>query len=129
MVCDIRIIKKTKKTIIGRLLQVHDMGPHGDVSRIRCAHHIGQPGELHEVGCGGCKRQSVTYADQLSLKQSIVQRSMYAHGVAIEVLPTVPSPDPRGYRNKIEYTRGNYITGRGEEKRTLSERSLGFHKQ
>jgi tRNA/tmRNA/rRNA uracil-C5-methylase (TrmA/RlmC/RlmD family) len=39
------------------------------------------------------------------------------------------SPQIRGYRNKIEYSFGKFISGRKEEKEILSDRSLGFHRQ
>jgi tRNA/tmRNA/rRNA uracil-C5-methylase (TrmA/RlmC/RlmD family) len=43
-----------------------------------------------------------------------------------EFMPINPSPTVWGYRNKMEYSFGNYISFKeGVEKRNL----LGFHKQ
>ncbi len=128
MVCDIRIIRKTRSKIIGRLIAVHDSGPYANTEP-RCNHTLQSEGPEHKVWCWGCKRQIIAYEDQLALKKKSVEQCIYSEGVATPVSDTLPSPTVRGYRNKMEYSFGNYITGRGAEKRIVSDRCMGFHKQ
>jgi 23S rRNA (uracil1939-C5)-methyltransferase len=84
--------------------------------------------ELHATksyGCGGCKRQVMGYDKQLLIKKHLAEDSFrdLAH---IHILDAAPSPKIRGYRNKIEYSFGKYISLRdGMEER----RQVGFHKQ
>jgi hypothetical protein len=40
MVCDIRIIRKNRKAMIGRVIAIHDMGPLADMRHVRCEHYI-----------------------------------------------------------------------------------------
>ena len=51
--------------------------------------------------CGGCDLLHVEYAEQLDIKRRAVATTLSKAGVEAEVLPTVPSPEPLGYRNKI----------------------------
>lgn len=67
----------------------------------------------HKVGCGGCKRQILTYEKQLMLKQQIVVDSFrHIRDIvdAVGLKPFVPAPEVFDYRNKIEYSFGKYIT-------------------
>lgn len=48
--------------------------------------------------CGGCQLQHVAYAAQLELKR---KRVVDALGKNVFVAPTLPSPKPFGYRNKM----------------------------
>lgn len=56
--------------------------------------------------CGGCQWQDLDYAKQLEWKRLHVLESLEhvggVEGVGVE--PTVPSPDIRYYRNKMEFT-------------------------
>lgn len=67
----------------------------------------------HKVGCGGCKWQILSYEKQLLLKQQIVVDSFrhirdIVEGVGMKAFS--PAPELFGYRNKIEYSFGKYIT-------------------
>ena len=66
------------------------------------------------VGCGGCKRQQVSYPGQLTLKQAVIEDSFrsISETLATATRPDIlPSPLQRGYRNKIEYSFGDYKSG------------------
>lgn len=128
MICDVRVIKKTRNKIIGRIIAIHDAGPYATLTP-RCSHTVQSQGDEHKVWCGGCKWQTVTYDDQLTLKKKAVEQCIYGEWLACEIQPTLPTPDIRWYRNKVEYSFGNYITGKGPDKRILSHRSMGFNKQ
>lgn len=131
MHCDVRVIKKNRNNIIGRVIAIHDMWPLADEANIRCEHYIYPERETdeHRHGCGWCKWQALTYDQQLELKHKIVQRCMEAHRIDQTIESVLPAPEVRWYRNKVEYTFGNYIKWRWEEKKIHSEWSMGFHKQ
>ncbi|MCX6822798.1 MAG: methyltransferase domain-containing protein [candidate division SR1 bacterium] len=81
----------------------------------------------------------LSYATQLKLKQDIVADSFKKLKMPeLNILPIVGSPLEKGYRNKIEFSFGKYITngeqvknGEAREKQlnVLSDRSVGFHRQ
>jgi 23S rRNA (uracil1939-C5)-methyltransferase len=56
--------------------------------------------------CGGCQWQDLAYAEQLHWKRRHLEECLQHLGGINPgaVLPTVPSPEPRGYRNKMEFT-------------------------
>ena len=53
--------------------------------------------------CGGCDYQHITYSHQLKIKQNQVEQAVRRIGGLreAEVLPTIPSPTPFGFRNRI----------------------------
>ncbi len=65
-----------------------------------------QPFCDHYGACGGCKWQEVAYEHQLRFKQKMVTDNL--HRVAglenVTVPAVVPSPQPRRYRNKMEFS-------------------------
>jgi 23S rRNA (uracil1939-C5)-methyltransferase len=67
--------------------------------------------------CGGCSWQHIAYDEQLRQKQNIVADAMrkFAGRGALTVEPTVPSPNPFSYRNRIQL---HYENGQ-----------IGFHKR
>jgi 23S rRNA (uracil1939-C5)-methyltransferase len=86
----------------------------------------------HFGTCGGCKWQHMTYAAQLQFKQKSVADAL-GRLAKIEVdgmLPIVPSPADRYYRNKLEFTFSNkrwLYDGESREDETLNMNALGFH--
>lgn len=84
----------------GRLLRVVSPGP--DRVAPPCPLHFA-PGRTGPA-CGGCDWQHLAYAAQLAHKRSIVvdcvERLGKLKGVA--VAETLPSPQPWGYRNKVQ---------------------------
>jgi 23S rRNA (uracil1939-C5)-methyltransferase len=51
--------------------------------------------------CGACQMQYIDYDCQLKIKQQITQEEML--GLNVEVRKTVPSPENKGYRRKVQY--------------------------
>ena len=86
----------------------------------------------HFGTCGGCKWQHMTYDAQLQFKQKSVADAL-GRLAKIEVggmLPIVPSPADRYYRNKLEFTFSNkrwLYDGENREDGTLNMNALGFH--
>lgn len=69
----------------------------------RCA-HFGRR-EQAGKGCGGCTVQSLTYPEQLKLKQEHVARCLSKTGVDdVAVLPPIAQSEPWRYRNKMEFS-------------------------
>jgi 23S rRNA (uracil1939-C5)-methyltransferase len=53
--------------------------------------------------CGGCQLQHLSYEGQLRYKRKKVADALIRIGkIDAEVAPCIPSPDPFGYRNKIQ---------------------------
>ncbi len=63
--------------------------------------------------CGGCQWQHISYEYQLQAKQNqVIQALERIAGLELlEVKPTLPSPSPFGYRNKVTYPLGISATG------------------
>ncbi|WP_246844404.1 23S rRNA (uracil(1939)-C(5))-methyltransferase RlmD [Hydrocoleum sp. CS-953] len=63
--------------------------------------------------CGGCQWQHINYEYQLQTKQNQVIQALERIGglELLEVKPTLPSPSPFGYRNKVTYPLGISTTG------------------
>ena len=54
--------------------------------------------------CGACQMQMIDYDYQLELKRQIVQDAMRTiANLDIEIPLTIPSPDIKNYRHKIQY--------------------------
>src|SRR5512133_1823449 len=94
-VVDIRVIRKRKKFMEGRVLKFHEYSP--DRIKPRC---------IHFGVCGGCKWQHLPYEHQLKFKEKQVKDNlerigkMELHGFR----PIIGSADIYFYRNKLEYT-------------------------
>ena len=86
----------------------------------------------HFGTCGGCKWQHMTYEAQLKFKQkSIVDALSRLAKINVDgIMPIVPSPADRYYRNKLEFTFSNkrwLYDGENKEDGTLNMNALGFH--
>ena len=86
----------------------------------------GQGGDFNKIGCGGCKRQMISYDKQLELKEWIVQDCFRKLENKPTFLPIIWSPKEKWYRNKIEFSFWVYISAK--EWRD-DRRNLWFHKQ
>ncbi|MFL0246866.1 23S rRNA (uracil(1939)-C(5))-methyltransferase RlmD [Candidatus Clostridium stratigraminis] len=74
----------------------------------------------HYNDCGGCTHQEVPYEKQLEFKSNQVQELLYAGEVKdFEFLGIEKSPEEFNYRNKMEFTFGDYEKG--------GELTLGMH--
>lgn len=81
-VVDLRIVKQKKDYIEAHILEVKSYDPNIVDGKIFCPHFFSVLGnqelsqeEKTRIGCGGCKRQLLSYLRQLELKQSIVEES------------------------------------------------------
>ncbi len=76
--------------------------------------------------CGGCQWQHINYEYQLQAKQNQVIQALERIGgmELLEVKPTLPSPSPFGYRNKVTYPLG--ISDQGQVKTGYYQK--GSHK-
>lgn len=74
----------------------------------------------HYNDCGGCTHQQVPYSRQLEFKSEQVLELLQAGGIdSFEFLGIEGSPEQFDYRNKMEFTFGDYEKG--------GELSLGMH--
>lgn len=106
--------KMRKGKCEGRLLEV--LTPAGNERAATC---------LHFENCGGCTYQSLSYEDQLKLKENqvkaLLDEVICGQGESYEFEEILPSPRPFGYRNKMEFSFGDaYKDG---------PLSLGMHKR
>jgi 23S rRNA (uracil1939-C5)-methyltransferase len=121
-VVDLKVIKKRKKYLEGRVLKFHEYS--SDRIDPRCK-HFGV--------CGGCKWQHLPYNLQLKYKEKQVRDNLTRIG-KIElpgISPIIGSPEEYHYRNKLEYTFSDkrWLTKEeiGSENKFEKEGALGFH--
>jgi 23S rRNA (uracil1939-C5)-methyltransferase len=93
-VADIRIIKKQKGSLFGKIENLHVPGP--DRVEPRCE---------HSGICGGCKWQQVSYEAQKKHKQQQVKESFerIGHLDFPEILPLRGSSQIFEYRNRLDF--------------------------
>ncbi len=121
-IVDLKVIKKRKKYLEGRVLKFHSYSP--DRIEPRCK-HFGV--------CGGCKWQHLPYELQLKYKEKQVKDNLTRIGrIADPVIsPIIGSEDIYLYRNKLEYTFSDkrWLTNEEVSSDNTYERegALGFH--
>jgi 23S rRNA (uracil1939-C5)-methyltransferase len=121
-VVDIKVIKKRKKYLEGRVLKFHEYS--ADRIEPRCR-HFGV--------CGGCKWQHLPYKLQLMYKEKQVRDNLTRIGKIDlpEINHIIGSADDFFYRNKLEYTFSNkrWLTKEeiGSDNKFVKEDGLGFH--
>ena len=72
--------------------------------------------------CGGCLYQGVDYEDQLAQKDKSIRKLLDAHKIDESIYHgVVPAVTPYEYRNKMEYTFGDFEIG--------GELGLGMHRK
>lgn len=133
-IADLRVVQLKKDRIKCHVHQVIQMDQSIITSSKICPHYLyhKDPIDLpiHKRNCGWCKWQIMDYDSQLLLKKQIVEDSFrHNKNKNIHILDPLGSPEIFGYRNKIEYSFGKYITWRWDELQRHSEWSLWFHKQ
>jgi len=72
---------------------------------------------------------NINYDSQLQIKQTQIEESMFHIKKLqenINFLPIIPAPEQFGYRNKIEFSFGKYISHRDDIRQ---EFNVGFHKR
>ncbi len=117
-----RVNKKRNGACEGSLLEVVQKSPVETGSA--CPHFD---------SCGGCSYQTLSYDDQLSLKEKqvhelldpVVERAARESGIEVDIKslyePILPSPVQFEYRNKMEFSFGDASYG--------GELELGLHKR
>ncbi len=130
-IIDVIVTRSRKDFFEGRVFFVHELSKEYAEIKAPCAHYFA-PGlesdqPKYKTWCGGCKRQQVRYDKQLKLKMDIILdsfRGITAHIQWAEIRDILPSPDEFGYRNKIEYSFGDFKSGDD-----YNPRAVWFHKQ
>ena len=121
-VVDIRVIKKRKKYLEGRVIRFHEYS--ADRVKPRC---------IHFGVCGGCKWQHLPYDLQLKYKEKQVRDNLMRIGKIElpDIIPILGSKEIFMYRNKLEYTFSNkrWLTKEEVDSGTEFEKenALGFH--
>lgn len=93
-----RVIKKKKKFLEAKLLEVEKAGP------VRV-----EPRCQHAYICGGCTWQHIPYDEQLVIKRQHVEDHLHRIGGLPNLNPPACLPSEKAfyYRNKMEYSFGN----------------------
>jgi 23S rRNA (uracil1939-C5)-methyltransferase len=121
-VVDIKVIKKRKKYIEGRVVKFREYSP--DRIKPRC---------IHFGVCGGCKWQHLPYELQLKHKEKQVVDNLKRIGKTDlpGIDPIIGSPEIYFYRNKLEFTFSDKRWLTLEEVQSAAEfakeNGLGFH--
>ena len=121
-IVDIRIYKKKKNYMEGRILRV-----------VKPSEHRLEPFCGHFGVCGGCRWQPLPYEMQLQAKQQQVydQLVRIGHLEIPSISPIIPSDRTRLYRNKLEFSFSSkrwFLDGENPEALPAEERvGLGFH--
>jgi 23S rRNA (uracil1939-C5)-methyltransferase len=121
-IVDIQLTKQKKSFCEGKLLRVKKASDKRE-----------EPFCSHFGICGGCKWQNMKYEHQLFYKQKMVEDNLLRIGkLDIEdIIPILPSPLTKHYRNKMEYSFSNvrYLTREDmdlpDEEKNMN--ALGFH--
>ncbi len=120
-IADVQVYRKKKNFAEGKITQLK-----------QASEYRTEPFCEHFGTCGGCKWQHMTYDAQLKFKQKTVEGAL-SHLAKIDVsgiLPIVPSPADRYYRNKLEYTFSNkrwLNDGENRDGHQPDMDALGFH--
>lgn len=105
------ITKRKSKLAEGRVLEVIEPSPIEDVT----------PACPYFGMCGGCAYQTLSYKNQLALKESMVKKLLTKYVDDEKWDGIVASPVYEGYRNKMEFTFGDEFKG--------GPLALGLHKK
>ncbi|MCF7834942.1 23S rRNA (uracil(1939)-C(5))-methyltransferase RlmD [Candidatus Gracilibacteria bacterium] len=132
---DIKVVKKKKDFIQGHIIEIKKYDKKYTDGEVFCPHYfipigISEKNKLsHKIGCGGCKWQIMNYNKQLELKHEIIKDGfgkILKKIENLEIPSVIGAPIQKGYRNKIEFSFGVYISA----KEGIDHRqNLGFHKQ
>lgn len=102
--------KKRRDRIEARLLEVVEKSPL----------EVSAPCAIFGT-CGGCLYQSLSYEEQLKLKEGQVKALLEPLGLEDQYQGITPSPEVYGYRNKMEFSFGDEFLG--------GPLALGLHKR
>jgi len=121
-VVDIQVYKKKKNYMEGWIKRI-----------VKPSEHRLEPFCAHFGVCGGCRWQPLPYSMQLEAKRQQVEDQLVriGHLDVPQIRPTLPSPETRYYRNKLEFSASasRWILN-GENPDTIAPQDragLGFH--
>ena len=87
-VCEIQIIKAAASYYVGKLVRM--IKPSEKRVASRC----------DSGRCRSCAYKCIDYSEELKIKENFIRSAFIKEGLSdVSVLPTVPSPRVRGYRN------------------------------
>lgn len=121
-IVDVQITRKKKRYLEGKAIHFH-----------RYSSKRAEPYCAHFGLCGGCRWQGMKYEEQLFYKQKQVYDSLTRIGKQNNpvILPILPSPSVKYYRNKLDFTFSNHrwLTDEDREagQRAANTNALGFH--
>jgi len=134
-IVDIKIVKKKKDYIQWHVINTHKYDKQLCDWTVFCPHYFipiwisEQNKNSYKIWCWGCKRQIISYQNQLKLKHEIIKdwfEKIIKAQPKLEILPIIWSSLEKAYRNKIEFSFGVYISS----KENIDNRwNLWFHKQ
>lgn len=106
----VEITEEKRGILKGDLLRV--LAPHAERTEPICPVY---------PGCGGCKLQHISYAEQLRIKENLVRETLRRIGgmSSININPVLGMDEPWGYRNK-----GHFHVGCAENRIVL-----GFYEE
>nr|MDD3719985.1 23S rRNA (uracil(1939)-C(5))-methyltransferase RlmD [Candidatus Gracilibacteria bacterium] len=118
-IVNLRVLKSKKDYLETQVFEVIKKSP---IEKI----HPNNPYGIN----GGCKRVNIPYNEQLKIKEGQVKEAFFhiekIVGKKVEISTIIGSPLIDGYRNKVEFSFGKYISAReGIEEHF----NVGFHKQ
>jgi 23S rRNA m(5)U-1939 methyltransferase (EC 2.1.1.-) len=91
-----KITRRRKEYYEARILEVVEKSPLEKIE-----------GCPHKDVCGGCTYQSLTYDDELELKNRQIRALFEKENIELDGFEILPSPRLTEYRNKMEYTFGD----------------------
>ncbi|MDF2821257.1 MAG: methyltransferase, TrmA family [Clostridiales bacterium] len=107
----VRVTRKKDKVGEGKIVQILEKSNLEDTTPL-CPHFF---------GCGGCSYQTLSYKNQLELKQKQVKELLDSLNIDYIYEEIKASPNEWGYRNKMEFSFGDEFKN--------GPLTLGMHKQ
>lgn len=132
---DIKVVKNKKDYIQWHIITTHKYDKDLADWVVFCPHYFipiwasQQNQNSHKIGCWWCKRQIISYHNQLKLKHDIIKDWFEKIQISLPDLvisPIIWCPLEKWYRNKIEFSFGVYISWK---ENIDNRRNLWFHKQ
>jgi len=131
---DVTVVKKRKDYIEAHILETKKYDEKIADWEIFCPHFFipkwvsESNAWTYKIGCGWCKWQMMSYDRQLEIKQQLVEdafkklnKLLDEKWKTVHILPIIPSPLNKGYRNKIEFSFWVYKQQNPEFRRLIKE--------
>jgi len=131
---DVTVVKRRKDYIEAHIVETKKYDEKMADGEIFCPHFfipkwISEANTWTEkIGCGWCKWQMMSYNTQLGIKQQLVEdafkklnKNLEEKWKKIQILPIIPSPLDKWYRNKIEFSFGVYKQQNPEFRQWIKE--------